>query len=128
MAHAAEFLARPAGITPRVCCAFAGAAADPDGDGTNNYQEFIAETDPKDPRSLLRIFALQPSTGSALPSFESLLGNRYGRYGVEYSDDVSHGNWVSLKTNASGQTDSTKLPATNAAGHPQRFYRVRAQP
>ena len=91
----------------------------------NNYQEFVARTDPNDPRSRLRVFALQQSGGSALLSFESLLGNRYG---VHYRDNLTLGNWNPLSTNVWGRTDSTTLTDTNVTGHPQRFYRVLVQP
>ena len=39
------------------------ASEDYDHDGMNNYQEYIADTDPTDPNSNLRMAAIQPVTG-----------------------------------------------------------------
>ena len=58
-------------------------------------------------------------------SFESLLGNRYG---VQYRDNLTLGNWNPLSTNVWGRTDSTTVTDTNTAGHVQRFYRVLSGP
>ena len=106
-------------------CPQAAATADPDGDGMNNYQEFTAGTDPTDNRSRLRFFDLGMNNGKPVLSFESLLGQHYV---VESRDDLIHGTWILQRTNVWGRTDATTLTDTNAAGHSQRFYRVRVQP
>jgi hypothetical protein len=106
-------------------CPQAAMAADPDADGMNNYQEFLAHTGPNDSRSRLRFFAVQRSGGSSLLTFESLLGSQYG---LQYRDSLGVANWAFLTTNVWGRTDSTTLTDSNATGHPQRFYRVIVQP
>lgn len=106
-------------------CPEAAASADPDSDGMSNSQEFIAGTDPMDKRSRLRVFAFNLESGNPVLSFESLLGQHYG---VEFSENLVNGSWTALNSNVWGRTDSTTLTDTNAAGHNQRFYRVRVQP
>ena len=108
-----------------VNCPQAAASADPDGDRMVNSQEFGAGTDPTDNRSHLRIFAFNLNSGDPVLSFESLLGKHYA---FEYSDNLVPGSWIVLNNNVWGRTDTTTLMDANAAGHNQRFYRIRAQP
>lgn len=101
--------------------AVAAAAADPDGDQFNNYQEFTAGTDPNDRRSNLRLFAITVGRTRTTLGFASLLG---GRYGVERRDNLMTGAWTSVNTNVWGMTDVTEVNDTNAVPT-SRFYRVR---
>ncbi len=106
-------------------CPEGAAAADPDGDGANNYQEYIAGTDPTTKLSQLKIFALDLINGVPAVSFDSLLGNHYA---LEYRDNLTGGNWTPFNTNVWGRTDATTVSDTSSAGQNQRFYRVRVLP
>jgi hypothetical protein len=99
------------------------ATCDPDGDGMNDYQEFVAGTDPNDSRSTLRIFAFSLGGGNAALSFASLLANHYA---VDYRNSLTAGSWTTLNSNVWGWTDTTTFADTNAAVQATRFYRVRA--
>jgi T5SS/PEP-CTERM-associated repeat protein len=101
---------------------------DKDGDGLNNYQEYLAGTDPLNPLSTLRITAVgvNPS-GDVVIDFQCV-SNR--TYGVLYSTDVV--SWkaiasVNLSNPEPGScrwTDDGSQTGERPANGSPRFYRV----
>ena len=101
------------------------ALADPDGDGLSNAQEFAAQTDPLDYRSVVRMIEIR-RTGNAIGVvFQSALGQRFQ---VEARDQLVSGGWSILTTNIWGKTDETSLIDFGATGRPYRFYRTTVKP
>ncbi len=98
--------------------------ADPDHDGMNNWQEWIAGTDPTDPESVLRM--LVPSGVTNGPgvnvSWQSVRGISYF---IGRSTDLGAqpAFWV-LQTNISGQPGTTTYTDTSAVGSGPFFYRI----
>ncbi len=97
------------------------AAADPDQDGLSNRQEYHADTDPTDYRSLVSIISFGTSGTNAAMVFQSYLGQRFQ---VERRDDLRTGNWNILTTNIWGRTDEAPFTDFGGATTPYRFYRV----
>jgi len=94
----------------------ADATADTDGDKLTNIGEFIAGTDPLDPRSNLQI----ADFGPANLSWVSVAGRQYS---VWYTDDLTApDSWQVISNNITGTGASLRcdLPPADA----QRFYRV----
>ena len=60
------------------------ASADSDGDGPTNLQEFQAGTNPRDPRSVLRISSVAISSSNVVISFPSVTGKLYR---LDYADN-----------------------------------------
>ena len=108
-----------------ITCPQAAATADPDGDGFDNYHEFVAGTDPNDIHSYLRIFSFNLAGGNAALSFTSLLGNHYA---VDSCNDLTAGTWAALNSNVWGKTDATSFTDPGAGVATNRFYRVRVLP
>lgn len=106
-------------------CSQAAANADPDGDGFDNYHEFVAGTDPNDVRSVLRIFEFRLTGSGVTLNFTSLLGNHYT---VDSRDDLLAGSWTALNSNVWGKTDVTPFTDPGAGAVTKHFYRVRAVP
>jgi hypothetical protein len=96
------------------------AAADPDGDGLNNQQEYLAGTDPLDRRSLVNIISIDASGANVDMVFLSSLGQRFQ---LEQRDNLRTGGWSILTTNIWGKTDETSFTDAGAVP-PYRFYRV----
>jgi hypothetical protein len=98
------------------------ATSDPDGDGSANRSEFLAETDPLRGNSLFEVLLARGETGVTLRFSHS--ANR--RYAVEFSDDLSA--WTALPG-----APVFELPlgiarwVDNSANSAKRFYRVRAE-
>ena len=105
--------------------AISGDAADPDGDGETNLQEYLAGTDPRDGQSCLKIEST--TTGSGTPQAISIRFNAVAdrTYTVQYRNSLAAGSWLKL-TNVppplvSGMMDVAVPSATNSNA---RYYRV----
>ena len=98
------------------------ATADADGDGASNWDEYLAGTDPTDPKSCLRLSSIQtqssPSPECVL-RWPSVAGKQYV---LESSATLFNPNWIPLSTNSGSGADMIfqDTPSANA-----RFYRVR---
>jgi glucose/arabinose dehydrogenase len=101
-------------------------AADSDGDGQTNAEEYRAGTQPLEAQSVLRVQnAVASPDGTMVVSFASVSGKRYQ---VEYRDDLLTGVWQILAINIPGTGGPVTVEDPAAAGQPQRFYRVRLLP
>lgn len=99
------------------------AAADPDGDGGNNGDEFIAGTDPTNPRSRLAIHEVRRE-GNVLSLFFPTVNSKI--YAFEYSDSLPATTWQPL---GSVRGDGTEQVATvTDTPLQQRFFRIRIDP
>ena len=102
----------------------ADASADPDGDGMSNLQEYLADTDPTNGLSCLRMSALACSNGQI--RLEWCGGTNATRY-LEYTSSLpaaGNGSWTVLlkETPPTLKTNSMIVSPTLKAG----FFRIRA--
>lgn len=91
---------------------------DSDADGMNNWQEYIAGTDPTDPMSLLQIVS-GPSASSQDITWLSVPTRTYT---IQRATDLH--SFSNLETNIPGQFGTTTFTDTNMTGSQQFFYRV----
>lgn len=96
--------------------------ADPDGDGMNNWQEWVCGTNPTNALSVLRM--LPPSTAASgfNVSWQSVTTRNYV---LERSTNlVAQPAFLPLATNIPGQIGTTTFTDANAIGAGPWFYRV----
>ncbi|HUR46097.1 MAG TPA: alpha-amylase family glycosyl hydrolase [Candidatus Saccharimonadales bacterium] len=98
-----------------------GPDGDPDHDGFKNLQEYLAGTNPRDPKSLLKLTQLV--TGPTVVTWQSVPGKSYT---VQSTPDVT----FAFEPMSTGITAvSTNTSYTNQAPvSPKQFYRVLVQP
>ena len=97
-------------------------SADPDRDGLNNWQEWVAGTDPTNAVSVLRV---APLTGSVSGMVVSWLSATNHIYSVERSTNLgAHPPFQVLATGIPGQAGTTTFTDTNAPAPGPVFYRV----
>ena len=99
-----------------------GLAADPDGDGLNNEQEFKADSNPLDPASGLLPAMSLTSTNVSLV----FRAKAYRSYTLEYRDQVDTGPWLEYTNFPAAQTNrwdgfTGDLPPNGT----NRFFRLR---
>ncbi len=95
--------------------------ADPDHDGVNNYQEFLAGTNPTNAASFLTLIALNPAISTNVVSLNSANGTVYR---VQYRNDLLQGTWSILADQIIGNGTNLFLPDPGASTISQRFYRA----
>lgn len=95
--------------------------ADPDGDGLNNWQEWVCGTNPTNALSALRLVSALPSASPSITvTWQSVVGTTYS---LERSanSDFSFG---TVASNIVGQASVTSYTDTTATGPGPFFYRV----
>ena len=101
------------------------ATADADGDGANNWQEYVAGTDPTDSHSCLTVAnhqaaAVQPQ--DCVVHWPSISGKTYV---IERSASIFEPNWIPVSTNTGTGSD---MEFHDTTGGSVRFYRVQVLP
>jgi hypothetical protein len=105
-----------------------GASDDPDGDGKTNLEEFLAQTDPNDAQSSLRIIDVQRSYNSF---YAIIMAQPNVPYQLQRSDGLQNPNWVNV---GSPSVWPGNTPVQWWLGDPQAtastpgFYRVIVAP
>jgi hypothetical protein len=100
---------------------------DTDGDGMDNWREWVCRTVPTDPHSVLRLVSVTPSASIVTVSWQSVAGvNYFVQRGSSLAS--TNNNWaaslVLLATNIPGQVGTTTCADTNSPGAGPCFYRV----
>jgi hypothetical protein len=97
--------------------------SDPDGDRLNNWQEWIAGTDPSAAASVLRLLTPSAGTPGVIVRWQSVTNRTYL---LERSTNLGALPSFSLANpNVIGQAGTTTYADTNAVGPGPFFYRVR---
>jgi hypothetical protein len=98
----------------------AAAYIDSDGDGMNNWQEWVCGTGPTNSLSALRLLSVSPAGHNVTVSWQSVSGVNY--FLEQNADLVSA--FTLVAGNIPGQAGATSHTVTNAPGAGPLFYRV----
>jgi hypothetical protein len=106
-------------------CTITGNSADfmdADGDGLNNWAEWLSGTNPTNALSVLRLAAPSFSAGQVSVRWQSVAGVSYF---LERSTNLAaQSSFVIIATNILGQANATNYVASNAVGAARGFYRI----
>ena len=97
---------------------------DSDGDGMNNWQEWICGTCPTNAQSVLRLVSATPAGTNITVTWQSVAGVNYF---LERSTNLASP-FMHLASFIMGQAGTTSCADTNVAGPGQLFYRVGVLP
>ncbi len=99
---------------------------DTDGDGMNNFQEYIAGTNPTNAASVLKMLSVSPSISGALVIWQSVRGRNYY---IQCSTNLAgHPAFSTIQSNLANPFGTTVFFGdTNAVGAGPYFYRVGVQ-
>jgi hypothetical protein len=98
------------------------ADADPDGDGANNWQEYVAGTNPLDATSVFRFLPAISSGSSFTLQWPSIVNKNYT---LQVSPSPG-GGWTTVASGLIGNSQVLQWTDTNA-GASARFYRAVVQ-
>ena len=101
-----------------------GPLDDPDHDGMNNLAEYLAGTDPTDPKSKLAldIHVVGNEVRVSWPATTNATQYLQSRYNL----DQSNGSWIDLRTNLT-QVPNSGGYTDQLSTNPARFYRLRLE-
>jgi hypothetical protein len=100
---------------------------DTDGDGMNNWQEWVAGTCPTNAQSVLRILSVTPTSTNLTVGWQSVAGVNYFLQKSPQLNSafaLARSNMVVVVTNIIGQGGTTSFTDTNGPGSVPVFYRV----
>jgi hypothetical protein len=93
---------------------------DPDGDGFTNWQEYVADTDPTDPNSCLRISGLQAGAGGIEIHWQGgIAATQY----LQRADALAAGSWINILTNVP-PTPIWNVYTDSPGANVMRYYRL----
>ena len=99
--------------------------ADTDRDGLNNWQEWVAGTNPTNGLSTLRVLTASGAASGETVTWASV---SYRSYALEGATNLGAAPIFSLlQSNIAGWPGVTRWADTNSAGSAARFYRVRVE-
>ncbi|VGO18352.1 right-handed parallel beta-helix repeat-containing protein [Pontiella sulfatireligans] len=97
--------------------------SDTDGDGLFAWQEYIADTNPTNTASVLKLTTIQPEAGGIRIDWQ---GGGQARQYLEYTANLPANTWVAIYTNEPVTAPTNMLVDSNAGGNPG-FYRIQAE-
>jgi len=101
------------------------ASVDTDGDGSDNYDEYIAYTSPTDSNSVFRITGAFNSTGGVTEVTATFNSLRSREYAMEETTNLVDGGWSNMSGNIRGSDSDMAIVSTNSTGN--GMYRVEAK-